>query len=227
MKYEIWGGNLPAVTITLAQYEQLYTQSGCMTWMTDGITMETNMQGGFLKGLGRMFSGNSLFMATFTAQREGESITLAASLPGEIRVFDLQPGYEIIAQKGAFLGAQTSVEVSAGLPTGGLSGMFGGEGFVLQRLSGDGLVFVELDGSIQELDLLPGQTIRVDTGNVAAFEGSVSYNIERVKGFKNILFGGEGLFLTTLTGPGRVWLQTMTAQDLASRVIPFIPTSSD
>ena len=225
MKYKIFGGQMPAVTVRLDAGESVYTQSGGMSWMTEGISMETNLKGGLGKSLGRLFSGESLFMATYTAQKEAD-ITFSASLPGEIRPFRIAPGQEYIAQKGAFLCATPGVTLSA-VVNGMKSGLFGGEGFVLQRLSGEGLVFLELDGAIQEIDLQAGEKLIVDTGNVALFEAQVSYSAQMVKGFKNILFGGEGLFLTTLTGPGKVWLQTLTAAELARRVIPFIPTSSN
>ena len=225
MKYKIFGGQMPAVTVRLDAGESVYTQSGGMSWMTEGISMETNLKGGLGKSLGRLFSGESLFMATYTAQKEAD-ITFAASLPGEIRPFRIEPGQEYVAQKGAFLCATPGVTLSA-VVNGMKSGLFGGEGFVLQRLSGEGLVFLELDGAIQEIELQAGEKLIVDTGNVALFESQVSYSAQMVKGFKNILFGGEGLFLTTLTGPGKVWLQTLTASEIARRVIPFIPTSTN
>lgn len=225
MKYKIFGGQMPAVTVRLEAGESVYTQSGGMSWMTEGISMETNLKGGLGKSLGRLFSGESLFMATYTAQKEAD-ITFAASLPGEIRPFRIEPGQEYVAQKGAFLCATPGVTLSA-VVNGMKSGLFGGEGFVLQRLSGEGLVFLELDGAIQEIELQAGEKLIVDTGNVALFESQVSYSAQMVKGFKNILFGGEGLFLTTLTGPGKVWLQTLTASEIARRVIPFIPTSTN
>lgn len=226
MRYNIWGDPMPAVTIGLEPGESIYTQSGGMSWMTDRIEMTTNMRGGLMKGLGRMLSGESLFMATYTARDAGQEITLAATMPGEIRVFEITPGREIIAQKGAFLCATPGIEIHNNI-TGIKGGLFGGEGFILQAYTGHGLVFTELDGSIKEITLAPGQTLKVDSGNVAAFEGSVSYSAETVKGFKNVLFGGEGLFLTSLTGPGKVWLQTMTTSELARRLIPYMPSSSD
>lgn len=223
MDYEIFGGNLPAVTVKLEPGEAVYTQSGGMSWMTDGIEMETNMKGGFLKGLGRMISGESLFMATYTAKRPGQSITIASSFPGSIRCLELDPQMDYICQKNAFLCAQESVELSAYVVKNMTGGLFGGEGFVLQRLHGSGKAFIELDGSVQEIDLAPGERIKVDTGNVAYFEATVGYSVETVKGFKNILFGGEGLFLTTLEGPGRVYLQTVNLPKFASRIVPYIP----
>ena len=224
MKYKIFGNPMPAVTLRLETGESIYTQSGGMSWMQDGITMETNMKGGLGKALGRMFSGESLFMATYSAQRPAE-ITIAAKMPGEIRAVEVAPGREYIAQKNAFLCATPGVQLSARV-NNVKAGLFGGEGFVLQQLSGSGLAFLELDGTIVEYDLAPGERLIVDSGNVAFFEAQVGYNAEMVRGFKNVLFGGEGLFLTTLTGPGRVWLQTLTASELAGRLIPYIPTSS-
>lgn len=223
MRYEIWGEQLPAVTMQLEAGESVYTQRGGLSWMSDGISMQTNMKGGFGKALGRIFSGESLFMATYTAERAGAEITFASSMPGNIKVFEVGPGREYIAQKSAFLCAQPGVTLSAEFTRSFKGGLFGGEGFVLQRYSGYGLVFLELDGAIREYNLKPGEILKVDTGNVAAFESSVSYSAEMVKGFTNILFGGEGLFLTTLQGPGKVWLQTMSISELAGRILPYIP----
>lgn len=222
MKYKIFGAPMPAVTIAMEKGESIYTQSGGMTWMTEGISMETNMKGGLLKGIGRMFSGESIFMATYSAEMSGVEITIASGFPGEIRVLEVMPGRGYIAQKNAFLCATPGVELSAKV-TGVKSGFFGGEGFVLQRYSGEGLVFLELDGAIVEKELAPGEKIKVDTGNIAAFEEGVTYSAEMVKGFANVLFGGEGLFLSTLTGPGKVWLQTLSASEFAKRIVPFLP----
>lgn len=224
LNYEIFGDNLPAVSIRLNLGESIFTQSGGMVWMDSGITMTTNMQGGLMKGLGRMFSGESLFMATYTSNAHDQEIVIASTFPGHIISIDVG-STPIIAQKGAFLCAQPTVTLSAYLTKGIKAGLFGGEGFVLQRMNGSGLVFLELDGSIVERNLASGETIKVDTGNVAAFEESVKYQAEMVKGFKNILFGGEGLFLTTLTGPGKVWLQTMSMPSFAKQIIPFLPKS--
>ena len=207
MHYRVFGAPMPAVTITMEQGESIYTQSGGMAWMSDGISMETNMHGGLFKGIGRMFAGE---------------ITLASSFPGEIRMLELGKGKEYIAQKNSFLCATPGVNLGAYV-TGVKTGLFGGEGFVLQRYSGQGLAFLELDGTIVEKELAPGEKIKVDTGNIAFFEASVGYSAEMVKGFANILFGGEGLFLSTLTGPGKVWLQTMSASELARRIVPFLP----
>ena len=222
MHYEVFGGNLPAVTIHLENGEAIYTQSGGMTWMTDRIKMETNMKGGLMKGLGRLLTGESLFMATYSAEGSGQHITLASTFPGNIIALDVSQG-PYVCQKNAFLCAQPDVEIQTYVNPSIKSGLFGGDGFILQELVGNGMVFLEIDGSVVEMELAPGEKLMVDTGNVAAFEKRVSYSVETVKGFKNLLFGGEGLFLTTVQGPGKVWLQTMTAPSLASKLVPFMP----
>ena len=227
MKYDIFGGMLPAVELTLQKGESVYTQSGGMSWMTDGFTMETSTKGGVLKGLARSFSGESMFMATYTANSDDSKITFAASVPGEIRPLEVDASHEYIAQKGAFLCAEESVNLKAVFTKSLGAGVFGGEGFILQEISGSGTAFLELDGSLKEIELAPGERIKVDTGNVAFFEKSVGYSIEKVKGFKNILFGGEGLFLTVLTGPGKVWLQTVSLSEFASKIRKYIPTKSN
>lgn len=225
ISYSIFGGNLPAVSIRLDQGESIYTQSGGMVWMDSGIVMETNMKGGFMKGLGRMMSGDSLFIATYTSNAPNQEIAIASTFPGSIVDVKLE-GNAIIAQKSAFLCAQPGISLSVYVTKNIGAGFFGGEGFILQKMEGTGVVFLEIDGSLVERSLAQGETIKVDTGNVAGFEETVQYQVETVKGFKNVLFGGEGLFLTTLTGPGKVWLQTMTIPGFAKRILPYIPKSS-
>jgi uncharacterized protein (TIGR00266 family) len=225
MQYKIFGESLPAVTLTLNAGESIYTQSGGMTWMTAGVQMETNMKGGLLKGLGRMLTGDSLFIATYSATAANQEVTIASTFPGAIVAID-PAGGDVIAQKSAFLCAEPGVTVSAHVVKNLSSGLFGGEGFVLQRLSGTGLAFLEIDGAICEKTLGPGESLIVDTGNIAAYEANVAYEVTMVKGFKNILLGGEGLLNTRLTGPGKVWLQTMTMPGFAKRIIPFLPTPS-
>ena len=225
MKYEIFGGNLPAVTISLDQGESVYTQSGGMSWMTAGVQMDTNMKGGFMKGLGRMLAGDSLFIATYTATAPGQEMTVASTFPGAIVPIDVSRG-EVIIQKSAFLCAEPSVTLSAHVVKGLSAGLFGGEGFILQRLSGSGIAFIEIDGAVCEKTLAPGEALIVDTGNIAAYEANVGYEVTMVKGFKNILFGGEGLLNTRLTGPGKVWLQTMTMPGFAKRIIPYLPKNN-
>ena len=226
LNYKIFGDNLPAVSIRMNAGESIYTQSGGMTWMDNGINMETNMKGGLMKGLGRVFSGDSLFIATYTANQNNQEIVIASNFPGHIAAIDIGQT-PIIAQKSAFLCAQPSVTLSAYVTRNAGAGFFGGEGFIMQRLTGAGMAFLEIDGSLVERTLAPGETNKVDTGNVAAFAESVQYQAEMVKGFKNILFGGEGLFLTTLTGPGKVWLQTMTMPGFAGKILPYLPKSGN
>lgn len=226
MQYQIFGETLPAVTIALNPGESIYTQSGGMNWMTAGVQMDTNLKGGLLKGLGRMLTGDSLFIATYSATAANQEVTIASTFPGAIVALNPAQG-DVIAQKSAFLCAESGVTVSAHVVKNLSSGLFGGEGFVLQRLSGNGLVFLEIDGAICEKTLGPGESLIVDTGNIAAYEARVQYEVTMVKGFKNVLFGGEGLLNTRLTGPGKVWLQTMTMPGFAKRIIPFLPTPSN
>ena len=227
MKYDVFGGMLPAVEIALDKGESIYTQSGGMAWMTDGLSMETNTKGGFLKGLARSFSGDSMFMVTYTADKDDQKITFAAASPGEIMPLNIDASHEYIAQKGAFLCADNGVNLNAVFTKSFGAGLVGGEGFILQELTGNGTAFLELDGSLREIDLAPGEKIKVDSGNVVFFEKSVSYTVETVKGIKNVLFGGEGLFLTVLTGPGKVWLQTISLGEFASKLRKYIPTKSN
>ena len=207
--------------------ESVYTQSGGMAWMDNGITMNTNIKGGLMKGIGRMFSGESLFMATYTSSLPNQEIVFASTFPGKIIELDLVPGQDWICQKSSFLVGEPGVNLSVEWTRRVSAGLFGGEGFILQRLSGHGKVFLEVAGSVVKRELKPGEVIKVDTGNVVGFDRQVKYEIETVKGFKNIFFGGEGLFLTKLTGPGTVYLQTLTMQNVASRLLPFIPTGGN
>jgi len=226
MNYEIIGGSFPAANVTLKQGETVFTQSGAMAWSDTGIEMNTNAEGGLLKSIGRMFSGASLMFVRHTALKDNARITFSASFPGEIREFKVDGNHEYIAQKSAFLVADEGVEIDATISKSFWAGLVGGEGLVLQKFSGNGSILVEIDGSVVEVELQDGEQIKVETGHVALFESSVQYDVESVKGFKNIFFGGQGLFLTTLTGPGKVYLQTLTAQDMASKLLPFLPTST-
>lgn len=225
MKYEIKGDNLPVAICYLEPGESLVSEAGAMGWMSDSINMDTNMKGGLLGGLGRAFSGESVFLNTFTATTSG-TVAFPSSFPGKIVARNLAAGESLIAQKGAFLAGTSSVQLQIALKKKIGAGFFGGEGFILQKISGPGFIFLEFDGHVEEMDLLPGQTILVDTGNVAMFESSVSYDIQMVKGLKNIFLGGEGLFLTKLTGPGKVYLQSMPIQNLAGQLSRFFATSN-
>lgn len=218
---------MPAVEMQLQAGESIYTQTGGMSWMSDGILMNTNARGGLMKGLGRMFTGESFFMTTYTSQRENAEIAFSSTVPGEILPLDLRKYGSMICQKGAFLCAQEQVTADAVFTKKLSSGLFGGEGFILQELRGNGMAFLEIDGNKVEKDLAPGEVIKVDTGNVAAFETSVSYDIEMVKGGMNMFLGGEGLFMTKLTGPGHVILQTQNFSEFVGRIKQYIPTRND
>ncbi len=225
MRYEVLGDTMPAVEVVFdVAGESMYTQSGGMAWMSEGIEMDSNMRGGLGKSIGRMFSGESLFMATYKAEKPGAMIAFASTVAGEVLPIDVGATGGMICQKGAFLCAQESVNLSVALTKKLSAGLFGGEGFILQDISGSGMVFLEIDGNKIEKNLAPGEVIKVDTGNVVAFEKSVKYEIETVKGLKNIFFGGEGLFLTKLTGPGRVILQTQNFNEFAGRIIRMVPS---
>lgn len=225
MEYKIIGNTIPAVEIGMNQGETMFTQSGGMSWQSDGIEMSTNARGGVLKGLGRMFSGESMFMAHYKALRDGASIAFASTVPGSIVPVQVGNSNGLILQKGAFLCAEDSVELETVFTKKLSAGFFGGEGFILQKLTGNGMAFLEIDGDIVQRDLKPGEVLKVDTGNVAAFAPTVGYEIETVKGMGNILFGGEGLFLTKLTGPGKVILQTMNFAEFAGTIAARIPSN--
>ena len=226
MKYRVIGDTMPAVEVTFnTPGEGMYTQSGGMAWMTEGIEMATNAKGGLMKGIGRMFAGESLFMATYRAQRAGAMIAFASTVAGRILPVDVTATGGLICQKGAFLCAQESVNLNITFSKKISAGLFGGEGFILQDLSGQGMAFLEVDGDLVEKTLQAGEVLKVDTGNVVAFERTVSYEVETVKGLGNIFFGGEGLFLTRLVGPGRVVLQTQNVAEFAGRIARFIPAS--
>lgn len=224
MEYEIRGGSFPIVICTLQKGETMKNETGAMAFMTSNMKMETNTGGGLLKGLGRALSGDSIFLNYFTAQSDNEQIGFSACTPGKIMPIELN-GSTIIGQKNAFLAAEESVDVDIYFKKKLGAGLFGGEGFILQKFSGNGMVFLEIDGEVIEKDLAPGEKILLDPGHIAAMEPTIDFDIERVKGAKNILFG-EGLFFSKLTGPGKVWIQTMPLSKLAAALIPFLPTST-
>lgn len=226
MQYEIKGGSFPVVICNMENGETMITEKGSMVWMSPNMAMQT--QGG---GLGRMFSraiaGESIFQNHYTAKGGPGMIAFGSSFPGEIRVLDIAPGQEMILQKTAFLAAEQGVELSVHLQKRLGAGFFGGEGFIMQRLSGRGKAFVEIDGDLVEYILKPGQKIMVSTGNVAGFEPSVEMDIQMVSGMKNMFLGGEGIFHTVLTGPGRVWIQTMPISNVANAIEPYLPIRND
>ena len=209
MQYRIEGTTLPVVTITLTPDDRIYSSSGGMSWMTESVEMDTNTGGGLGGMFRRALAGESLFVVDYYVKRNEGEVAFSAEFPGTILDLDLAAGQDVIVQKDSFLCAQKSVELNVHFNKKLGAGLFGGEGFMLQRLSGPGKAFVNFDGEILEKNLRPGELLRVDTGHVAMFEPTVDFDIETVSGFKNILLGGEGLFLATLRGPGKVYLQTM------------------
>lgn len=227
MQHKIIGEPLPAVICDVSEGETLITEKGAMSWMSSNMKMETTATGGFGKALGRMFSGDSFFQNRYSSIGGPGQIAFASSFPGSIRAFEIGPGNEIIVQKTAFLASEDSVQLSVFFQKKIGSGLFGGEGFIMQKLSGQGTAFVEIDGFAQEYELQAGQSIIADTGYVAAMDASCSMDIQMVKGAKNILFGGEGVFNTVITGPGKVILQTMPVNSVANAIIPFLPQSSN
>lgn len=218
MRYTIIGQTVPAVECELNAGESMFTQSGGMIWQSQGIKMSTNARGGLGRSLGRMFTGESIFMANYTAEVQGAKIAFGATVPGSLVPVNISNG-GLICQKGAFLCAEQTVDLKAVFTKKILSGFFGGEGFILQQLFGSGMAFLEVDGDMVEKNLAPGEILKVDTGNVVAFEPTVQYEIETVKGLGNIFLGGEGLFLTKLVGPGKVILQTQNFNDFAGRIL--------
>ncbi len=226
MQYKIVGKTVPTVEVTLNRGESIYTQRGGMSWQTQGIKMQTNARGGVMKSLGRMFAGESMFMSTYTAEIDNAQIAFATTVPGDIKAINMSEiPNGITVQKGAFLCAEPNVELKVTFSKRFSAGLFGGEGFILQKAQGKGMLFLEIDGDPIEKELAPGEILKVDTGNVVAFENTVSYEIETVKGLGNILLGGEGLFLTRLVGPGKVIIQSQNFGDFAGKIISMIPGS--
>ncbi len=224
MRYEIYGTVLPSVDVWLEPGEAVFTESGGMAWMKGDIEMSTGTRGGFMAGLGRKLAGESFFMTTYTCRSGTGLVTFTPEAPGRIMVFDLQPGQSLICQKDAFMAAQEGVSVEMYFRKRLGASLFGGEGFILQKISGPGLVFLEIAGDVRDYLLQPGEVMKVDPGHIALYEPTVDYDITTVKGITNVLFAGESLFLATLTGPGRVWLQSMPISNLAAKIRQYIPS---
>lgn len=216
METKILGDSLPVVTCKLSKGESIVTESGGMSWMDEGIKMTTSTNGGIMKGLGRALAGESLFMNIYTAEKDDVEIAFSSSFPGKIIEFDLNEGETIIAQKRAFLCAQNTVDIAMHFRKKLGAGFFGGEGFIMQKITGPGKVFLEIDGEVVKKELKEGEKLKVDNGYVAAMTSTANLDIETVPGLKNIMFGGEGLFVTTVKGPGTVYLQSMPVSKLAS-----------
>ena len=225
MRYTIEGETLPVVICQLEAGETMITERGSMSWMSPNMKMETT-GGGLGKAFGRLLAGDSLFLNRYTAQGGPGTIAFSSSFPGSIRAFEIGPGREIVVQKSGFLASEAGVDLSLFFQKKVGAGFFGGEGFIMQKLSGQGLAFAEFDGHIVEYQLAAGQQMIIDTGHLAAMDARCSIDIVTVQGVKNVLFGGEGLFLTSVTGPGRIWLQTMPLSEVAAVLRPFFPASS-
>ena len=226
MKYNIQGEPMPVVICHLEAGESMITERGSMVWMSANMRMETKA-GGLGKALGRMFGGESLFQNTYTAEGGPGMIAFASSFPGAIRAVEITPNMPVIAQKSAFLAATPSVDLSIHFQKKVGAGFFGGEGFIMQKLSGHGMAFLEIDGSTVEYDLERGQSMIVDTGYLAAMDDTCTMEIVSVPGVKNKLFGGEGLFNTVVHGPGHIILQSMPISAVASCLSPFFPSGSN
>lgn len=226
MRYQILGDTLPVVVCQLEGGEKMITESGSMAWMSPNMLMETSSNGGIGKALGRMFAGEKIFQNIYTAQGGEGMIAFASSFPGSIRAFEIGPGQEMIFQKSSFLAGEAGIELSVFFNKKFTSGLFGGEGFIMQRVSGRGIVFAEFDGHVVEYDLQPGQQIVVDTGYLAAMSATCTMEIRSVPGVKNMLLGGEGIFNTIINGPGRVWLQTMPLSNVAGVLRPYFPSGA-
>jgi uncharacterized protein (TIGR00266 family) len=231
LKYEIKGSVLQTVEINIPAGERVFSETGGMLWMDETIELETSMQkgkeskgklGNILSAASRALQGESFFLNYYSAARGAGTVSFASSFPGKILPFHLKAGESIIAQRGSFLVGQEDVDLKMEWRGAGAA-FFGGEGLILQRLTGPGLVFLEIDGELTERTLKDGERLLIDTGHIACFEESVKYDIQLQKGFKNLFIGGEGLFLARLTGPGKVWIQHMTMPGLAGRLIPFLP----
>ncbi len=226
MKYEIVGSPFPAVVMTVAAGETVNCQKGGMSWMSPNMEMKTQT-GGLKKMLTKAVSGESMFSNAYTAQGGEGLLAVASSIPGDILAIDVDPAKPIVAQKGSYLASDATVVQETFFQQKLTAGFFGGEGFVMQKFVGSGTVFLEIDGSVVNYDLAAGQSMIMDTGYLAAMDATCTMSIEKNKGIANALFSGEGLFNTKVTGPGRVWIQTMPAPSLAGAIAPFLPTSND
>ena len=226
MQSKIDGSVLQMLTVYLAKGESVFTETSGMAWMTNGIEMSTNSKGGLMKGLGRTLAGESLFMTTYASQADGAWVVFTPEAPGKVVELDLAAGQSWIAQKDAFMVAQSSVEMKMHFRKRLGAGFFGGEGFILQKLTGPGKAWLEIPGESVQYTLQANQSLKIDPGHIAAFEETVQYDVETVKGLGNILFSGEGLFLATLRGPGKVILQTMPLSNLAQKIARYLPTSN-
>lgn len=226
MQYNIHGTVMQILEVELVQGESIFTESGGMAWMLGQVEMDTGTRGGVMAGLGRALAGESLFMTTYTCRGPQAKIVFTPEVPGKVLAMQLAGGQSLICQKDSFMCAEEGVELSMHFRKKLGAGLFGGEGFILQKLTGPGIAFVEIPGEVYEINLEAGQELKVDPGHIAMFEPGVEYDIERVKGLKNIFFSGEGLFLARLRGPGKVWLQSLPLANLAAKLSRYLPKQS-
>jgi uncharacterized protein (TIGR00266 family) len=224
MKYDLQGTTMQLLVMELNQGEIVVSESGRLVYMTDNVKMDTKMKGGFWSAVKRKFAGESFFLVNFSSAAGSGIVTFGSEFPGKIIPLEIKPDQSIIAQKDAFICSQESVRFDATWTRKIGAGLLGGEGLILIKLTGSGLVFFNVGGEVTRIDLKEGQKIRVDTGNLAMFDSSVGYSVERVKGIKNMIWGGEGLFLATCTGPGRVWVQSMPVGELAGKLAEYLPS---
>jgi uncharacterized protein (TIGR00266 family) len=226
MHYDITGTTMQTVSIDLERGERVYSQTATMAWMSDGIRMDTHTGGGLFAGLKRAFAGGGLFITEFSADATGH-VAFAPRFPGQILAVPLQAGQSLICRKETFLCAEMSVTLDIALQQRLGAGFFAGEGFILQRVSGPGTVWLDLSGEVVEKTLAPGERLRVHAGHIGMQEPSIQVDIQMMRGFRNILFGGEGLFLATLTGPGKIWLQSMPILNLAEEIARYLPSNTE
>ena len=224
MQYQISGETFPIAEFQLTRGESVFTESGGMSWMSEGIEMATSTRGGLMAGLGRALAGESLFMVSYTCRAETGSVVFTPEAPGKILDMTLERGQSLICQKDTFLCAEESVEVKIFFQKRLGAGLFGGEGFILQKVTGPGTAFFAIPGEVRERTLASEEKLLVDPGHIAMFEPTVDYEINMVRGIKNVLFAGEGLFLATLRGPGKIWLETMPLSNLAAKIARYIPS---
>lgn len=226
MEYKIQGTVMQTLEVRLEQNESVYTESGGMAWMQGNIEMDTSTRGGVMAGLGRALAGESLFMTTYTCKGAKGMVVFTPEAPGKVVDVELGPGQSLICQKDAFMCAENSVKLEMHFRKNIGAGFFGGEGFILQKVTGPGKAFFEIPGEVFQYDLPEGAVLKVDPGHIAMFEPSVAYEITTVKGLKNIFFSGEGLFLASLKGPGKIWLQSLPLSNLAHKLMKYMPSKA-
>ena len=226
MEYEIIGGSFPIVECTLKAGEAMITQSGSMAWMDPTIKMETSTNGGIGKVVGRLFTKEALFQNIYTSEKDGSKIAFGTAVPGSIRAIKIEPGKTVICQKSSFLASYGNVEVSTFFNKKIGVGIFGGDGFIMQKFSGEGIVFVEIDGSNKEFELKEGEKLILSTGYLVTMDDTCQIDVQTIKGMKNIFLGGEGIFNTVITGPGKVVVQTMPLAKLSNSIAAYLPLNN-